>query len=303
MVLGSDSHVKIEHFILGVEATSKPELISSHLLALRSLKTAKSSILGDLRVRQHIVVTAEEFDYRNHSLDTLLLPQNARAIYGSSFLPLPFASDIFQRMAVSKADVVLVSNADICVANDFYVQVERMRQSGVTSWTAHRRTILHHSPPGGPELAWLANQVGIPHEGSDLFVTTPKIAGQMRLGKALFGMPGIGDLILVNLALFDDSFRRLRNAKFTFHVGDDRDWNQDCRSDVAESHNDALAQAALEAREAFGSKRFRQALTRAELGKFSRNRLLARHRMFWPTISPFQHVFRAKQTDTERLGK
>lgn len=268
--------LRVLHGILGVEADSNRSLIEAHLLALRSIELAVDAGAKYVDVERKVLVTEASFDYVRHGFTTHQLPSDARAIFGQEFRPLAFASEVFEHLGASDTDFVIVSNADIGLFQNFYREVARLSCSGVYSWTSHRRTIPQSPPDHEDSLAWVERQEGLAHEGSDLFVTTPSVATKMSLGSAVFGMPGIGDLVLTNLAAFDPTFIRFRNRRLSFHIEDERLWQIDSRSEENDAHNKLLQAAARNLRRSIGSIRYHAASRKAGLGRFSRKRLAGR---------------------------
>lgn len=259
--------------ILGVESDSSDSLIEAHRLALRSMKSATDAGVKCVDVEQQVLVTEASFDYSQYGIRSVQLATDARGLFGEGFRPLPLAGEVFERLGSFDADVVIVSNADIGLFHRFYCEVAQLFSLGIHSWTAHRRTIPTRRPNGEVSLAWVETQLGMPHEGSDLFVTTPSVASKMCVGNAVFGMPGVGDLILANLAALDGTFRRFGNARLTFHIEDERSWRHDFRSRENGFHNFLLREAALNLRLSIGSWRYWVATRRAGIGKFARRRL------------------------------
>ena len=233
----------IHHVILGLEPGADPELVRHHRLALKSLARARGGGNAEQAVVQTVFVTESGFDYSEWDLQIVSAKRDARQVYGDAIRPLPLASEVFGCLAQSSADVVVLSNADICFQPHFYDFVSSVYRARISSWTAHRRTIPGDPPDGGDILQWAYSEPGVDHPGSDLFVTTPQVASRMRLGDAAMGMPGIGDLILLNLALEDPWFARFSRAHLSFHFGDDRPWLHDRRSILYSQHRSNLRRA------------------------------------------------------------
>lgn len=280
--------LSIIHFVLGVEVDTKTELIEQHRLALRSIARARESGADGVKVALDLIVSKTAVDYSDVDAERHLVSRNARELFGPQVRPLPSARDVFRLLAQSPADIVILTNADICVTENFYQHVAELYRGGVLSWTSHRKTILGDAPLGVDPLDWANVHSGIDHPGSDLFVTTPSVAERTFFGDCVFGMAGIGDLVLLNLAVLDGTFQRHRSLGISFHFGDDRDWELDERSVHQTSHNKLLKDAASELRRSVPFRTYRRGLDRAELGKYSRNRLLRGGRYF---SQPLRFIF------------
>ncbi|AVG23028.1 hypothetical protein C3B54_1117 [Pontimonas salivibrio] len=265
--------LQVHHFVLGIESDTTTELIEQHRLALRSITRARDIGVDGVEVSLELILSETGFDYSDIDAGSSIVPHNARDLFGPHARPLPSARDVFRLLAQSPAEIVILSNADICVTENFYQRVYELHRDGVHSWTAHRKTILGDPQVGVDPLDWANSQPGIDHPGSDLFATTPNIAKKAFFGDCVFGMAGIGDLVLLNLGVLDDTFQRYWSLGISFHFGDDRDWEVDERSTNQSAHDHLLKKAASGLRRSVPFWAYRRGLNRAELGKYSRNRL------------------------------
>lgn len=263
----------IHHVILGLEQGADSTLIRHHRLALQSVVRATEFGGDGSEIMHSVFVTQSGFDYSEWDVRILNAKNDARTVYGDDIRPLPIASEVFNCLAESSADVVVLSNADICLQPHFYDFVKCLYRAQISSWTAHRRTIPSTPPDGVDILQWAARQLGIDHQGSDLFITTPNVASRIRLGEVAMGMPGIGDLIVLNLAIQDSRFVRFSQAHVSFHFEDDRDWLRDVRQTLDQNHTRLLRKVVRELAIAEGQRTIFRRAVQAGLGPHALRKL------------------------------
>ena len=140
---------------------------------------------------------------------------------GKNLPTLPYLADLF-RSVDEHADVVILTNPDICLRSDFYDVVGRLHSRGFAG-SITRRTISDLTP-GFELLDSLSKDDNDPHPGHDCFFFPPTFVREFVLGDVFLGAPPVGQLLLLNIALQHEAAKILRNTAATFHIGDDRVW-------------------------------------------------------------------------------
>ena len=146
--------------------------------------------------------------------------------------PLVLLSDVL-RAVDDSYDQVVVSNSDICVSKNFYGDIVGLIQLGTTSGSIHRETIPDEPDGNMPIAADLNSTSPTPHPGSDCFFFPSQHAKNFKFHHLALGLAPVGDIFILNLALCDLSFKKIRNSGLTFHFGDSRDWTHDSRSHLS----------------------------------------------------------------------
>ena len=135
----------------------------------------------------------------------------------------------------SDADYFIYTNVDIILQPSFYLTVMKYIELGIDALVINRRTITPNYT-SVRELPLMYSEIGYPHPGFDCFVFRRFIYPYYYLGTACIGVKYIGRILLLNLIAHSQRFQLFKNAHLTFHLGDDRSWNQAQYSDYTE-HN------------------------------------------------------------------
>lgn len=145
---------------------------------------------------------------------------------------LPLLADLLDRLyaASSDADYLIYTNVDIAPLPHFYRFVAYVIEQGYDAFVIHRRTLpaAVYSPD---QLPWLYAQIGRPHPGTDCFVFRRELAPKLVLGNVCIGMPPVAKCLSLNLVSRAAKFAEFANLHLTFHIGDERIWNQATYSD------------------------------------------------------------------------
>jgi hypothetical protein len=138
---------------------------------------------------------------------------------------LPLLSEIWGRLLEhsSDADVLIYSNIDIAVQPDFYAQVREWIQQGNDAVSVTRRTIPKtYTDPA--EIEAMYGEIGEEHPGDDCFIVKADTARRFRVRDVFLGVAYFDKQLLINCAAYAERFVKLRQARATFHLGDDRAW-------------------------------------------------------------------------------
>lgn len=164
---------------------------------------------------------------------------------------LPYLADLFQAIN-PRAELVILTNPDIGVEEDFYQQVYRLHMQGF-SGSICRRTL-----PRGPEeyetLHSIYGESGFPHSGHDCFFFPPSVVPRLLLGEVFLGAPPVGQLLLLNISLTSDRAQIFEDFRATWHFGDQREWASSARSPLAELNNQMAKEVLAELIETYGEE-------------------------------------------------
>jgi hypothetical protein len=153
---------------------------------------------------------------------------------------LPFLADILDATwKFSIADYVVFSNVDIIPAPNFYIEIQKLIQSGHHSFSINRRTVPKFDF-GTVGLQKIFDLEGEPHPGHDCFVFPHKLIPQLELGRVLVGIPWVGLILHANLALKSPGFQTFAETFLTRHLGDDLDWTSNANLPYRQ-HNAKIA--------------------------------------------------------------
>lgn len=159
---------------------------------------------------------------------------------------LPLLADIINAGASSSdAEFMIYTNADIAVVPHFYVSLDQIVRDGFDAFMVTRRTLMKDYET--PAQLWrMYADVGEPHPGDDCFVFRREISTNYELGEACIGIKYIARLLAFNLILYSERFDHFTNLHLTFHIGDDRIWD-DPKWDDYTMHNAKYFRAAARA--------------------------------------------------------
>lgn len=181
---------------------------------------------------------------------------------------LPLLQEILVRgYTASDADYLIYTNMDIGLMPHFYQTVTQYIQHGYDAFTINRRSISDHYR-NLHQIPEMYSEIGEPHRGWDCFVFSRLLFPKIDLGTICVGMPLVGLCMISNLIAHAGKFRQFTEEHLTFHLGDDRAWSRDPRTEYLQHNRD----------EALRILKYLE----AQHGKFPPNspprRYLARHR-------------------------
>lgn len=148
---------------------------------------------------------------------------------------LPLIADVLNKLESIDATHIIYSNIDIGVLPHFYSRVIQLINEGYDGFVINRRTISGKYKETY-ELPAMYSDMGLPHPGYDCIVFEKKLLHELMLGNVCIGAPRIGYTLVINLIARCKHFGHLHNEHLTFHIGDDRNWQNQNRSEFAE-HN------------------------------------------------------------------
>lgn len=229
--------IRIAHVLNPFDAPDGSDLHRAQPITFESLRIAAEHARDVADVRQHAVTFPEDRQPLPGHLDPL--PHLERSVQDVGTFRtdrrLPLLADLLERLhaAGADADLLVYSNVDIAVMPAFYTALARLLERGVDASVVNRRMIADRY--GGVEdLPLMFAAVGSPHPGRDCFVFRASIVEHLDVGDVAVGADWVGRVLTWNLALRARRFVWLTDAHLTFHLGDDRAWEQPRFDEYAE---------------------------------------------------------------------
>jgi hypothetical protein len=162
---------------------------------------------------------------------------------------LPLIADILDTArSTSNAEWIIYTNVDIAVQPHFYMSIDEILRRGIDACMITRRTLKKdYTSPS--QLAEMYADEGVDHPGDDCFIFSRAALAKFDLGDACIGIKFVARILAFNLILNAQRFEHFRNLHVTFHIGDDRVWDDDKFADYTEHNERTLRRIARENRE------------------------------------------------------
>lgn len=136
---------------------------------------------------------------------------------------LPFVQDMLDAIKKTDIDVLVFTNVDIGVQENFYKSIKHeLKRSD--SFTIHRRDNI---PKSLKSLDEIYKHPGEYHKGHDCFIIKRELLSRINLGDMFVGFPPWGQALVNRLKFLDPTFRMLKFTHLTFHIGKDELWRQE----------------------------------------------------------------------------
>jgi hypothetical protein len=157
---------------------------------------------------------------------------------------LPLIKDILDRaIAATNADYIIYSNVDIAVVPHFYLSLDSIVSEGWDALMITRRTLAKNYT--SPAQLWrMYSDIGDRHPGNDCFVFPREVYANYHFGDACIGARGFAKVLGINLIVHAQRFQHFKELHLTFHIGDDRIWDDDKYADYSK-HNLNIARQVL----------------------------------------------------------
>jgi len=232
--------MRIRHIINPVAVTPKSDLFIAQPITFTSLHIAQIEAL-----KKNIKV---DLCYTCYPEDLKVAPKRmrnagilTRSILDVSVLKkprkLPLITDIINKTIEGyEVDFIIYTNIDISVQPHFYTEIVNLINKGYDGFAINRRT-LSQEYNLITQLDQMYQDKGSLHPGHDCFIFSYHQVKKFKLGHTCIGANWVGRVILTNLMTFSNQFKIFENEFLTFHLGDDRVWNNDKLNDY-EVHNE-----------------------------------------------------------------
>jgi hypothetical protein len=162
---------------------------------------------------------------------------------------LPLIADILEgARSTSTAAHIIYTNVDIAVQPYFYTSIDETLRRGIDACMITRRTLKReYTSPS--QLAEMYADEGVEHPGDDCFIFSRAALAKFDLGDACIGIKFVARILAFNLILNAQRFEHFRNLHLTFHIGDDRVWDDEKFADYTAHNERVLRRIAGENRE------------------------------------------------------
>ncbi len=157
---------------------------------------------------------------------------------------LPLVADLLSRAVEQAAhdDYVIYTNSDIALMPYFYLFVNEQINNGHDAFVINRRTI---APRGNyKSVLEMYADPGKEHPGFDCFVFKKRLFSKFSLRGICIGTTRIGLAVIANLMTYGVNFNLFGQQHLTFHLGEDRAW-QNPELDDYVVYNETNAAAVL----------------------------------------------------------
>jgi hypothetical protein len=154
---------------------------------------------------------------------------------------LPLIADILDAArSTSNAPHIIYTNVDIAVQPHFYMSIDEIIRRGVDACMITRRTLKkdYTSPSQLPEMY---ADPGEEHPGDDCFIFSRAAYEKFDLGDACIGIKFVARILGFNIIVHAQRFEHFKNLRLTFHIGDDRVWDDEKYADYT-AHNRRVLQ-------------------------------------------------------------
>ena len=154
---------------------------------------------------------------------------------------LPLLRDILDRLyeAAENADYLIYSNIDIGLRPDFYLEVARLIEEGTDAFLIGRRIVTTEFTSLN-DMEKILAQDGEPRVGFCCFVFPRAHYPDYLLDDTCIGLQPVGVTLALNMIERAAQFRDFYTARLTFHLGDDRVWEQTLLDDCHRHNERAL---------------------------------------------------------------
>ncbi len=241
--------ISFAHIVNPVAKEPDEELAVAQPITFATMAAAKEFSQGQAQVH-HYAVQIENEDRVALPQSFEQLPDLTRTI--TDIKPfqekraLPLIKDILDRLySHSSADYLIYTNVDIALLPFFYLTIVKIIQQGYDAFVINRRTI-----PGYyrhvRDLPLMYAEIGEHHKGWDCFVFDRSLYSRFELANACIGAGWIGRILITNMACLAGKFRVFKDLHLTFHIGNEKAWQQSRFTDYIEHNKSECKKILLE---------------------------------------------------------
>jgi len=217
--------MRIIHIIPGIDPGASERLAMEHELAVQSASIAAHRF----SCKQHSLRVCRVVDRGwpvsdKPKVDTFINRVEVVSVgHGGGLRPR--LKSFMPDELVSKYDLVIFTNSDICLYPDFYESVLDLVNSGTLAGSIHRRTVIGVDPREPNALSTAQSSPNwYLHKGSDCFFFPSDSSRVFRNNLLYMGVPPVGKSIAFALSAHNPSYKTLRSLGITFHFGNDKVW-------------------------------------------------------------------------------
>jgi hypothetical protein len=243
--------LKLAHIVNPLVVTNPASDLSyAQAVTLRSMRIARESVIETVGVQVTHYAAFFKEDSRAVPADFVPTPVLERSVLDFVEPPilaggrkLPLLRDILDRLyeAAEDAEYLIYSNIDIGLRPDFYLEVARLIREGADAFLIGRRIVSTDSN-SCDDLEKIFAQEGEPRVGLSCFVFPRAHYPDYLLDDTCIGLQPVGVTLAINMIQRAAQFRNFSRARLTFHLGDERMWEQTLLDDCHRHNERALDQ-------------------------------------------------------------
>lgn len=225
--------IKITHIINPVKVPESSDLFIAQPVTFETMKRAKE--MAKDKVDVNLITTQYPEDCKiipDYFIKTKNLERSVLDV--GTFRKqrkLPILQDILERAVGydTNADYIIYTNVDIALMPHFYLFVNQKIQEGLDAFVINRRTISKHYTLETLDQAY--SDLGKKHPGFDCFVFKTELYPNFNLNNVAIGVSKVGITLLANMLCFSTKFEIFEDKHLTFHIGEDKIWQNDSLKD------------------------------------------------------------------------
>jgi hypothetical protein len=244
----------IAHIINPVMVANTSDLVIAQPITFETMKTAKE-FSSEVNVNLYAVQLYNEPPLPLPG-EFITLPGLQRSICDIKTFKqqrkLPLIKDILDSLyEASDAEYMIYTNVDIALQPYFYSTVSHLIKQGYDAFIINRRTITEKFKTINKIPRMLA-EVGEKHQGWDCFIFPRAIYPRFQLGDTIIGAGWFGRVMITNMACFAKQFTVFEDLHLTFHIGNDKVWQDPQWDDYLEHNKNECRQILMDFDQKYG---------------------------------------------------
>lgn len=222
-------YAKFAHIINPVIVPQASDLYRAQPITFETMRSAlEFADLNGISVEQLAACYAEDRSLIPGHIKQVPLLERSILDFGAFDRPkkLPMLQDILRRAyETSHAKYIIYTNVDIALMPHFYLSVEKIMEEGYDVVNIFRRT-LDNRYQGVEDIPEMYADLGSDHPGTDCFVIKRELIPKLDLQNVVIGAQFVAFALRVNLHVFATKIKEFNRLHMTFHIGDDRTWEE-----------------------------------------------------------------------------
>jgi hypothetical protein len=249
--------LRIAHIINPVKLPPQHELSIAQSISFETMCRARDFAQDKVDVQLYTTQFPEDHDILPEGFT--ILPDLEQSILDFARFEnprkLPLLKDILDKLyeAARDADYLIYTNVDIALMPHFYVSVAALLEE-YDGLVINRRTISKEYQ-SIDDIALMYAQVGKEHPGHDCFIFKRDTYQYFHLENTFIGVPHADFALYINVLAFSENFTERLNDHLTFHLGDDREWNESQHDSYTAYNATQMNLVVRELRKEFGTLR------------------------------------------------
>lgn len=216
---------RIAHVVNPVKVGEQSDLFLAQPVTFETMRRAKAFASSEVEVELFTAQYPEDHEILPNGFT--VLPDLERSVLDFGEFEkkrkLPLVRDMLDRLyQASDADYFIYTNVDIALMPHFYLSVAKMLEQ-YDALVINRRTISKFDSL--EQLPLMYAEVGKKHPGYDCFVFSREAYAKFELENICIGAVLVDLMLYANVLGFSKNFLEAKDSDMTFHIGDDRIWD------------------------------------------------------------------------------